>query len=418
MSTSLETLNPFRIAQDQIAGAVERLGLPSSVYEFLKEPQRVFSVSIPVRMDDGRLQTFVGLRAQHTDVIGPTKGGVRFHPAVDLDEVKALSIWMTFKCAVLGLPYGGAKGGVICDPQLLSAKEMERLARGYIRAIDPVIGPDIDIPAPDINTNSRLMGYMLDEYRSLHGRNAPGVVTGKPLELGGSRGRISATGRGCAIVVREAADRIGLSLKGARVAVQGFGNVGSHVVRSLQALGCKVVAVADIRGGAYNPDGLDIDELARHAAEHGSVAGMPGTENITPEQFFSLDVEILVPAALENQITAPVAAQIRAQIVAGAANGPTTPRAAALLAARGVLVIPDILASAGGVTVSYFEWVQNTMNFYWPEEEVHEKLERMMVSAFNEIWAMRGEHVTTLRDAAYLAGVRRLAAAMSARGWI
>ncbi|MDA8343960.1 MAG: Glu/Leu/Phe/Val dehydrogenase [Thermaerobacter sp.] len=418
MATTLETLNPFATAQSQIARAVERLGLSSQVYEMLKEPQRVLSVAVPVRMDSGRLQTFQGFRAQHTDVIGPGKGGVRFHPAVNIDEVKALAIWMTFKCAVLGLPYGGAKGGVVCDPSLLSEGEMERLARGYMRAISPMVGPDLDIPAPDVNTSAKIMGYMLDEYRRLHARNAPGVITGKPLVLGGSPGRPGATGRGCAIVVREAASRIGLPLKGAKVAVQGFGNVGSHTAQQLQDLGCRIVGVTDVRGGAYDPLGLDLDALSRHTEAHGTVQGLPGAQEITSAQLFALDVDILVPAALENQITASAALSIRAKIVAEAANGPTTPQAAALLSERGILVIPDILASAGGVTVSYFEWVQNTMNFYWSEAEVNEKLERMMVSAFEEIWTMSSEYATSLREAAYLAGVRRLAGAMAARGWL
>lgn len=418
MTTSLETQNPVEIAQGQIRRAVERLGLPLQVYEILKEPQRVLTVSVPVHMDDGRLQSFLGFRAQHTDVIGPGKGGVRFHPSVDIEEVKALSIWMTFKCAVLGLPYGGAKGGVVCDPGALSARELEQLSRGYIRAIASVIGPDIDIPAPDLNTNPAVMGHMLDEYARLRGRSAPGVITGKPVVLGGSRGRAAATGRGCAIVVREAARRIALPLAGARVAVQGFGNVGANAALALQELGCKVVGVVDALGGAVNANGLDIESLQRHVGERGTVRGAAGSSEISSRDLFGLDVDILVPAAIENQITSAVARRVRAKIVAEAANGPTTPEGAAVLAERGILVIPDLLASAGGVTVSYFEWVQNTMNFYWPEAEVHEKLETMMVRAFEELWTLRGEHDTSLREAAYLVGVRRLADAMAARGWV
>lgn len=418
MATStLETLNPLDVARGQIRAAVERLSLGADVFEILKEPQRVMQVSIPVHMDDGTLRCFTGYRAQHTNVIGPGKGGVRFHPDVTLDEVQALSIWMTFKCAVLGLPYGGAKGGVICDPAALSAREREELARGYIRAIAPIIGPDQDIPAPDVNTNAQVMGHMLDEYDRLRGHNVPGLITGKPLVLGGSVGRGSATGRGCAIVVREAADRLGLKLSGLRVAIQGFGNVGSHTAAILSELGCSVVAVVDARGGAYCVQGIDIAALSQHVKNSGTVGGMPGTEPITSAALFALDVDIVVPAAIENQITVEVARRIRARIVAEAANGPTTPEAARILDQRGVLVIPDILASAGGVTVSYFEWVQNTMGYYWTGDEVAEKLERLMVQSFRSVWAMRLRHGCTMREAAFMVGVERVAAAMAARGW-
>lgn len=418
MSTiSLETLNPLDVAQAQVRAAVERLSLGPDVYEILHQPQRVLSVSIPVRMDDGSLRSFQGFRSQHTDVIGPGKGGVRFHPSVTLDEVKALSIWMTCKCAVLGLPYGGAKGGVVCDPGLMSAREREELARGYIRAVAPVIGPDLDIPAPDVNTNAQLMGYMLDEYDRMRGRNVPGLITGKPVVLGGSLGRGSATGQGCAIVIREAAARLGLELRGMRVVIQGFGNVGSHSAAILGAMGCTVVGVVDALGGAYAEQGIDVAALARHVAASGTVAGMPGTTPISSEQLFVLDVDIVVPAALENQITREVARAMTAKIVAEAANGPTTPEAAAVLQERGVLVVPDVLASAGGVTVSYFEWVQNTMGYYWTEAEVADRLERMMVQSFTAVWEMRERHAVPMREAAFMVGVQRLADAMAARGW-
>lgn len=414
---SLETLNPLDAAQGQIRAAVGRLSLSKDVYEILREPQRVLVVSIPVRMDDGTLTSFIGYRSQHTDVIGPGKGGVRFHPQVTLDEVKALSIWMTFKCAVLGLPYGGAKGGVVCDPGTLSRGELEGLARGYIRSIAPIVGPERDIPAPDVNTNAELMGYMLDEYDRMRGRNVPGLITGKPLVLGGSLGRGSATGQGCAIVVREAAKRLGLSLAGLRVAVQGFGNVGSHTARILSEMGCRIVAVVDAFGGAYCTEGIDVAALQNHVRMAGTAFGMPGTEPITSAQMFALDVDILVPAALENQITRDVARTVRARIVAEAANGPTTPEATVILEERGVLVIPDVLASAGGVTVSYFEWVQNTMGYYWTGAEVTDKLDRMMVQSFESIWEMRVGQNCSMRDAAFMVGVQRVADAMAARGW-
>jgi glutamate dehydrogenase len=413
-----ETLNPFHIAQRQIQDAVTRLNLPQDVYELLKEPVRVLTVSIPVRMDSGETRTFIGYRSQHTDVIGPTKGGVRFHPEVTLDEVKALSIWMTVKCAVLGLPYGGGKGGVICDPTAMSWKEVEQLSRGYIRAIASIVGPERDIPAPDVNTNSRIMGFMLDEYDRLRGQNTPGLLTGKPVVLGGSQGRGEATGRGCAVVVREAAKRMGLQLEGARVALQGFGNVGSHAAAILAQMGCRIVGVVDARGGAYNPEGMDVEALRRWVAENRTVGGFPGSTPITSAELFRLDCDILVPAALENQITADVAADVKAVLVAEAANGPTTPEASEILFERGIVVIPDVLASAGGVTVSYFEWVQNLMNYYWPVEEVNEKLERMMVTAFDHLWRMREEHGINLRQAAFTYGIKRVAEAMVARGWV
>ncbi len=413
-----ETLNPFEIAQILIYNATRELGLPTAVYEHLKEPQRVLTVSIPIRMDNGEVKTFIGYRSQHSDVIGPCKGGVRFHQDVNLDEVKALSMWMTFKCAVMGLPYGGGKGGVICNPAELSKRELESLSRGYIRTLSQFVGPDRDIPAPDVNTNQQIMGWMMDEYSRMKGYNAPGLITGKPMILGGSAGRGAATGRGTVICIREAANRMGLGLRGATAAIQGFGNVGSHTALLLDDLGVKVVAIVDARGGAYNPSGIHIHEAVDYYQQNGTVKGMPYTESIDSNTLFGLDVDILVPAALENVITLANVDSIKAKIIAEAANGPTTPEAARVLSEKGILQIPDILCNAGGVTVSYFEWVQNIQNYYWSEEEVNQKLETMMVHAFNAVYHMMEERTVSMRRAAYMVAIKRLAEAMGARGWI
>ncbi|HLO04072.1 MAG TPA: Glu/Leu/Phe/Val dehydrogenase [Symbiobacteriaceae bacterium] len=413
-----ETLNPFEIAQMLIYNATRELGLPLAVYEYLKEPERVLTVSIPVQLESGVVKSFIGYRSQHSDVIGPCKGGVRFHQDVNLDEVKALSMWMTIKCAVLGLPYGGGKGGVICNPAELTKRDLENLSRGYIRALAGFIGPDRDIPAPDVNTNERIMGWMVDEYSKMKGYNAPGLITGKPMIIGGSAGRGAATGRGAVICIREAANRIGLELKGATAAIQGFGNVGSHTARLLAELGVKVVAIVDAKGGAYNPSGIHVEDALTQYGEKGTVSGLPYTETIDTPTLLGLDVDILVPAALENQITVANAHTVRAKIVAEAANGPTTPEASRMLTEKGILMIPDILCNAGGVTVSYFEWVQNIQNYYWTEEEVNLKLEQMMVKAFNAVYAMHEKHQVAMRRAAYMVAIKRLSDAMSARGWI
>jgi len=413
-----EEMNPFRIVQGQLRRAVEQLGLSTDVYELLKEPMRVVEVAIPVEMDDGHLRTFIGYRAQHTDAIGPTKGGIRFHPEVSLDEVKGLSMWMTFKTAVMGLPYGGAKGGVICDPEKLSPRELEQLARGYIRRLAMVMGPEMDIPAPDVNTNPRIMAWMLDEYDRVRGHHVPGFITGKPLVLGGSAGREGATGRGVVISILKAMEHLGIDPRKATAAIQGFGNVGSHTAEFLHAAGVKVVAVEDVRGGAYNPEGLDIPSLLAWASEHRTVKGFPGSRDITTDELFALDVDVVVPAALENQINGRNAEYVRAKIVAEAANGPTTPEGDEVLEEKGVFVIPDILCNAGGVTVSYFEWVQNTMGLYWSEEEVDSRLTDMMRHAFDTVFQMHEAHKVTMREAAYLVAVHRVAEAAEARGWV
>ncbi|MCF6097412.1 Glu/Leu/Phe/Val dehydrogenase [Thermovorax subterraneus] len=413
-----ETLNPFEIVQKQLKTACDKLGVEESVYEVLKEPEKVLTVSIPVRMDDGSIKTFIGYRSQHSTALGPAKGGVRFHPDVTMDEVKALSAWMTFKCAVVGIPYGGGKGGVRCNPKELSKSELERLSRGYFRAISPIIGPEKDIPAPDVYTNAQVMAWFMDEFSQLKGYNTPGVVTGKPIVLGGSLGRNEATARGATFTIREAAKKIGLDLTKATVAIQGFGNAGSVAARLLHELGCKIVAVNDSQGGAYNADGLDPEAVNEYKKKNKTVKGFPGSKDISGAKLLELDVDILVPAALENVITSSNAANIKAKIVGEAANGPTTPEADDILYKKGVLVIPDILCNAGGVTVSYFEWVQNLMNFYWTEEEVNNRLEQVMVKAFNEVFDIHKQYNVNMREAAYMLAIKRIAEALKLRGWI
>jgi glutamate dehydrogenase len=413
-----ETLNPHEIAQILIYNATRELGLPMAVNEYLKEPERILTISIPVRMDNGEVKSFVGYRSQHSTVIGPAKGGVRFHPDVTLDEVKALSTWMTFKCAVMGLPFGGGKGGVICDPSQLSKRELEALSRGYIRALAGFVGPDRDIPAPDVNTNPQIMGWMMDEYAKMKGYNAPGLITGKPMILGGSAGRGAATGRGVVLCIREAAAKMGMNLKGATAAIQGFGNVGSWTAMLLDELGVKIVALCDARGGAYNPSGIHIPEAVEYYQQHGTTKGLPHTQDIDSDSLIGLDVDILVPAALENQIRMDNVEVVKAKLVAEAANGPTTPEAARVMTEKGIMQIPDILCNAGGVTVSYFEWVQNIQNYYWTEEEVNEKLEHMMVNAFNAVYKVHDQRKVSMRRAAYMVAIKRLADAMTARGWI
>ncbi|MBX6351561.1 MAG: Glu/Leu/Phe/Val dehydrogenase [Clostridia bacterium] len=410
--------NPFDIVRRQIREATEQLGLPPAVYEILKQPLRFVEVAIPVQMDDGSLRVFQGFRSQHNDALGPTKGGVRFHPSVTPDEVKALSMWMTVKCALLAIPFGGGKGGIVCNPKELSPRELEALSRGFVSALQQVLGPDKDIPAPDVYTTPQIMAWMMDEFSRARAANAFALVTGKPVELGGSRGRVEATGRGCVAAVAALAERIGLSLEGARVAVQGYGNVGSVAARLLRELGAVLVAASDSQGGVYNPHGLDPLALSRFKEEAGTLASFPGGDRITNEELLACDADILIPAALENQLTEANAGAVKARIVAEAANGPTTPEAEAILYERGALVIPDVLANAGGVTVSYFEWVQNLSGWYWPEEEVERQLARRMAEACEEVFHLQEERRSTIRQAAYMVAVRRLAEAMRLRGWL
>jgi glutamate dehydrogenase len=413
-----ETLNVFQIAQAQIKDACDRLQLKPSVYDILKQPLRVLEVAIPVKMDDGTVKVFQGYRSQHNDALGPAKGGLRFHPLVTADEAKALSMWMTFKCAVVGLPYGGGKGGVCCNPKELSEREKERLSRGFIRAIEPIIGPEKDIPAPDVYTNAQIMGWMMDEFSKLRGYNSFGVITGKPLIIGGSKGRQEATARGCCFVIREATAKQGINIKGARVVVQGFGNAGSIAARLMYDMGAKIVAVNDSKGGIYNPNGFDPYKVMEYKESTGGVEFFPGTSPVENQELLGLECDILIPAAMENQITEENAKTIRAKVVGEAANGPTTPEADKILYTNGILVLPDILASAGGVTVSYFEWVQNLQNYYWTEDEVIQRLEQKMVAAFDNVYTMSQQHQVNLRIAAYMVAVKQLADAMEIRGWL
>ncbi len=414
----VENTNPFKIVQGQVADAVKTLNLGPAVYELLKQPLRFLEVAVPVEMDDGSVKVFQGYRSQHNDAVGPCKGGIRFHPNVNADEVKALSMWMTFKCAILGLPYGGGKGGVACNPKELSTRELERLSRSYIRAISAIVGPDRDVPAPDVYTNPQVMAWMVDEFSKMKMKNQFGLITGKPLIIGGSAGRGEATARGCVITVREAARKLGIDIKGARTVIQGFGNAGSVAARLMTEMGAKVIAVNDSQGGAFNPAGLDPVKVLEYKNHTGSVKGFPGSQDISNKDLVELECEILIPAALENQITACNAANVRAKIVGEAANGPTTPEADVIMAENGVFLVPDVLANAGGVTVSYFEWVQNLYSFYWTEKEVNERLEPMMVSAFEAVYEMHRIKGVKMRDAAYLVAVNRVAEAMKVRGWL
>ncbi|MED4311519.1 Glu/Leu/Phe/Val dehydrogenase [Heyndrickxia coagulans] len=407
----------LKSAQTIIHEALEKLGYPEEVYELLKEPIRMLTVKIPVRMDDGTVKIFTGYRAQHNDAVGPTKGGVRFHPDVTENEVKALSIWMTLKCGIVNLPYGGGKGGIICDPRKMSFRELENLSRGYVRAISQIVGPTKDIPAPDMFTNSQIMAWMMDEYSRIDEFNSPGFITGKPLVLGGSHGRESATAKGVTICIREAARKKGIDLKGARVVIQGFGNAGSFLAKFMHDAGAKVIGISDAYGALHDPEGLDIDYLLDRRDSFGTVTTL-FKNTITNKELLELDCDILVPAAIENQITEENAHNIRAKIVVEAANGPTTLEATEILTNRGILLVPDVLASAGGVTVSYFEWVQNNQGYYWTEEEVEEKLEKVLVQSFNTVYNTSRSRRVNMRLAAYMIGVRRVAEASRFRGWI
>ena len=409
----------YEVVLSQLEEAANELNLDPQVRALLKEPMRTLTVSIPVRMDDGGIRVFKGFRCQHNDVLGPTKGGIRFHPQVEMEEVEALAAWMTFKCALVGIPYGGAKGGVLCNPKEMSKTELEKLSRRFIQALEPIIGPEKDIPAPDVYTDAQVMSWFMDEFSKIKGVYSPGLVTGKPRILGGSYGRDSATARGLMYVTREGAKKIGLDLEGATVVIQGYGNAGSFSGIFLRELGCKVIAANDSSGGVYNPDGLNAEKLRDFKNENGELQGYPGSvKNISNKELLALECDILVPAALENQINKDNVADINARIVAEAANGPTTPEADRVLKNRGTLVIPDILANSGGVTVSYFEWVQNMYNYYWDREEVDQKLEKIMVSAFNRTNEMAEERGVTFRTAAYMVAINRLTEAMAARGWI
>ncbi len=400
---------------DFTKNACDKLGADPAVYEILKNPMRVHEVSFPVKMDDGSVRTIVGYRSQHNNACGPYKGGIRFHPAVNLDEVKALSTWMTFKCSVTGVPYGGGKGGIAIDPKDFSEAELERISRGFAAALAPYIGEKVDIPAPDVNTNGKIMAWMVDEYEKVTGEYAPGVFTGKPVEFGGSLARTEATGYGVAIMAKAALERLNIDFKGAKVAVQGFGNVGSYAAYYAHQLGAKVVAISDINVTIYNEDGIDVEKLFADPVR--PVANNGYGKEITKEEFFALPVDAILPCALENQITSANADSIKAKVVCEGANGPTTPEADAILAKNGVLLVPDILANAGGVTVSYFEWVQNLQRFSWSFEDVQKKQEDLMYKAFDDIWNLMKEFNVDMRTAAYMMSIRRIQVAMKYRGW-
>lgn len=406
-----EALNPLAIARQQLDNVAERLNLNQSVYDLLRHPRRTVSVSVPVVMDDGSVQVFTGYRVHHNLFRGPAKGGIRYHPDVTLDEVSALAMWMTWKCALVDIPFGGAKGGVICNPKEMSLGEQERMTRRLTSELMIILGPDKDIPAPDVNTNAQTMGWILDTYSMNVGHSVPSVVTGKPLAVGGSRGREEATGRGCVRTVLEALKHLEIEVEGVRVAVQGFGNVGRIAAGLMQGRRASIVAVSDSRGGIYNPNGLDVEKVAAYKAETGQVAGFPGADEVTNEEVLEVDCDVLIPAALENQITERNADRIRASVVAEGANGPTIPAADEILYDRGIFLIPDILANAGGVTVSYFEWVQGLMQFFWSEEEVNEKLRTVMRKAFHDTLEVSIREKVDMRVAAYLLAVSRTAEA-------
>jgi len=416
-SKEKESTNLFTSTQIVIHEALTKLGFSEEMYELLKEPLRMLTVRMPVKMDDGSVKVFTGYRAQHNDAVGPTKGGVRFHPEVNEEEVKALSMWMSLKCGIADLPYGGGKGGIICDPRTMSMGELERLSRAYVRAISQIVGPTKDIPAPDVFTNSQIMAWMMDEYSRLRENDAPGFITGKPLVLGGSQGREKATAQGVTICIEEAAKKRGFSIKGAKVIVQGFGNAGSFLAKFMHDAGANVVGISDAYGGLYDPNGLDIDYLLDRRDSFGTVTTL--FENtITNKELLECECDILVPAAISNQITEDNAHNIKASIVVEAANGPTTLEATRILTERGILLVPDVLASAGGVTVSYFEWVQNNQGYYWSEEEVSEKLEKVLVQAFANVYQLAQARKINMRLAAYMIGARKMAEASKFRGWV
>ena len=417
-SAAKETLNPFEIARKQVKTACDRLNADPAVYELLKSPQRVLEVTFPVKLDNGTVKTFTGYRSQHNNAVGPYKGGVRFHPNVNLDEVKALSIWMTIKCCVAGIPYGGGKGGITLDPRDYSEAELERIARAYSEAISPLIGEKIDIPAPDVNTNGKIMSWMVDAYENVVKKSAPGVFTGKPVEFGGSLARTEATGYGVNFAAVQALEKLGKDVKGATYAIQGFGNVGYHTGYYAHQSGAKVVAVSTVDVAIYNENGLDMEALFKEFQEKGFITNEAGYgKEISNAELLALDVDVLAPCALENQLTSENAGKVRAKIVVEGANGPTTPEADAILRQNGVLVVPDILANCGGVVVSYFEWVQNLQGYYWEFDEVQEKETVVLRRAFRDIWNLAQEYDVDLRTASYMMSIRRVEKAMKLRGW-
>jgi len=412
-------VNPFEVAQKQLDECARILNLDPEVHAILRVPMREVHVSLPVRMDDGTLRIFQGFRVQYNDARGPTKGGIRFHPEETIDTVRALAAWMTWKCALLDLPLGGGKGGVICNPKEMSQGELERLSRAYIQAIYPFIGPEKDIPAPDVYTNPQIMAWMMDEYSKIAGKNQFGAITGKPIGIGGSAGRGDATARGGVYVIREAAKQCGIDLKKATVAIQGYGNAGSYAAELIRSVaGCRIIAICDSKGGILNTRGLDPKTVLDHKNKTGSVVNFPGAKNISNKELLELDVDILIPAALENVITRDNAPNVKAKILAELANGPTTPEADEILYNNGVHVLPDFLCNAGGVTVSYFEMVQNFYMNYWEENEVHERLDKKMTAAYHSVLETSKKYNINMRQGAYVVAVERVAEAMKLRGWV
>src|SRR6266571_6336978 len=416
MHEEVTALNPYHMAVQQFEAAAEKLHLSEDMREVLRQPKRELTVNFPVRLDSGRIKTFTGYRVQHNVNRGPAKGGIRYGPDVTLDEVKALAMWMTWKCAVVGIPFGGAKGGVIVDPGALSTNELQRLTRRYASEILPLIGPERDIPAPDLGTNEQIMAWVMDTYSTREGFSVPGVVTGKPLSIGGSAGRSQATARGVMYITLATMKHLGMSVEEARVVVQGFGNVGGGTVQLLHDQGCQIVGVSDVNGGTYNPHGLSPQGLFAHKAKGGSFGSYEGGERVTNEELLELDCDVLIPAAIEGQLTDANAERVQASVIVEAANGPTTPEGDDIFHERGILVVPDILANAGGVTVSYFEWVQALQAFYWSEDEVNDRLRKIMEKSYVDVLNLAEERKVPMRTAATILGVGRVAEAHITRG--
>ena len=413
-----ETLNPFEIAQKQVKSACDKLNADPAVYEILKNPMRVLEVSFPVRLDDGTVKTFTGYRSQHNNAVGPFKGGLRFHPNVTRDEVKALSTWMTFKCSVAGIPYGGGKGGMAIDPKDYSKAELERISKGFATAISPIIGEKVDIPAPDVNTNGQIMSWMVEAYEKVAGKSTKGVFTGKPLEFGGSLARTEATGYGVHLTAKKALAKLNMDVKGATYAVQGFGNVGFYTAYYAHKDGAKIIAFSNSHVAIYNENGIDMEAVIKDFEENGRIlTNKDYGKDITNAELLELEVDVLAPCALENQITSENADRIKAKVITEGANGPTTPEADEILFKKGIVVIPDILANSGGVVVSYFEWVQNLQSYYWSFEEVQQKEDALLSTAFEDVWALADEYKVDLRNAAYMKSIERISKAMKLRGW-
>ena len=413
-----ETLNPFEIAQKQVKSACDKLNADPAVYEILKNPMRVLEVSFPVKLDDGTVKTFIGYRSQHNNAVGPFKGGLRFHPDVTKDEVKALSTWMTFKCSVAGIPYGGGKGGMAIDPKDYSKAELERISKGFATAISPIIGEKVDIPAPDVNTNGQIMSWMVEAYEKVAGKSTKGVFTGKPLEFGGSLARTEATGYGVHLTAKKALAKLNMDVKGATYAVQGFGNVGFYTAYYAHKDGAKIIAFSNSHVAIYNENGIDMEAVIKDFEENGRILTNKGYgKDITNAELLELEVDVLAPCALENQITSENADRIKAKVITEGANGPTTPEADEILFKKGIVVIPDILANSGGVVVSYFEWVQNLQSYYWPFEEVQQKEDALLSGAFEDVWTLASEYKVDLRNAAYMKSIERISKAMKLRGW-